>query len=72
MKILVQGYSIRPVVQSEPELRRVLAVYQQCEDFLALGPVATASLEMVKADLALSQQEGGLTALSKRMKPVRW
>lgn len=59
VKITVPGYHIRPVQQSETELQRVLAVYQQCEDFLALGPVATASLEMVQADLALSQQAGG-------------
>lgn len=37
----------------------VLEVYRQCEDFLALGPVATASLEMVQADRDLSRREGG-------------
>jgi ribosomal protein S18 acetylase RimI-like enzyme len=59
VNITVQGYNIRPIEQSEAELARVLAVYRQCEDFLALGPVATASAEMVAADLALSRQEGG-------------
>jgi ribosomal protein S18 acetylase RimI-like enzyme len=38
---------------------RVLDVYRQCEDFLALGPVATASLEMVLTDLRHSQAVGG-------------
>jgi ribosomal protein S18 acetylase RimI-like enzyme len=37
----------------------LLAVYADCEDFLALGPVAKASPEMVRADLRSSQSEGG-------------
>jgi RimJ/RimL family protein N-acetyltransferase len=41
------------------DLEAVLEVYRQCEDFLALGPVATASLEMVQADLRLSESQGG-------------
>jgi len=59
MIIKVQGCTIRPVEQNEAELEQVLAVYRQCEDFLALGPVAMASLEMVAADLALSGLKGG-------------
>ena len=35
-------------------------VYQQCEDFLALGPVARASREMVDQDLEISRQENGI------------
>ncbi|OGO09795.1 MAG: hypothetical protein A3K46_00555 [Chloroflexi bacterium RBG_13_60_9] len=35
-------------------------VYKECEDFLALGPVAAASLEMVRADWKTSQSEGGI------------
>ena len=42
------------------DLEQVLEIYRQCEDFLALGPVPTASLEMVKADLRLSEREGGI------------
>ncbi len=40
-------------------LDEILEVYRQCEDFLALGPVAKASVEMVVADLELSQRAGG-------------
>jgi ribosomal protein S18 acetylase RimI-like enzyme len=50
-------YILRPVV--EADLPAVLEVYRQCEDFLALGPVATASMEMVLKDLEISRDEGG-------------
>ena len=43
----------------ERDLPAVLEVYRQCEDFLALGPVARASLQMVQQDLAISRQENG-------------
>jgi ribosomal protein S18 acetylase RimI-like enzyme len=43
---------------SPDDLDAVLDVYQQCEDFLALGPVATASLEMVLKDIEISQGDG--------------
>jgi ribosomal protein S18 acetylase RimI-like enzyme len=49
---------IRPVTPDD--LDAVLAVYQQCEDFLALGPVSTASMQMVLKDIEVSQSEGGL------------
>jgi ribosomal protein S18 acetylase RimI-like enzyme len=49
---------IRPV--SPNNLDAVLEVYQQCEDFLALGPVATASMEMVLKDLEISKNDGGI------------
>jgi len=51
-------FSIRPV--RPDELDSVLEVYRQCEDFLALGPVAAASMAMVLADLDLSRAEGGV------------
>lgn len=51
-------YEIRPLVQGD--LDAVLEVYRQCEDFLALGPVPTASMEMVLADIGLSRTEGGI------------
>jgi ribosomal protein S18 acetylase RimI-like enzyme len=49
---------IRPVTQDD--LLAVLEVYRQCEDFLALGPVATASMEMVLKDIEISKNEGGI------------
>lgn len=54
------GYCLCPVAaENETDLQAVLEVYRQCEDFLALGPVARASMTMVRADLALSRKEGG-------------
>ena len=49
---------IHPIAQDD--LEAVLAVYRQCEDFLALGPVATASMDMVRKDLEISESEGGV------------
>ena len=37
----------------------VLEVYRQCEDFLALGPVSKASMEMVKKDIEEADVEKG-------------
>jgi RimJ/RimL family protein N-acetyltransferase len=42
------------------DLQRTLAVYQQVEDFLALGPVPKASMEMVLEDIQHSKESGGL------------
>lgn len=60
MKIAVQEQvlEIRPITQED--LAAVLEVYRQCEDFLALGPVATASMEMVLTDLEISKDEHGI------------
>ena len=52
------NFLFRPV--TEADLPALLALYRQCEDFLALGPVATASLEMVQADVALTRPQGGV------------
>lgn len=49
---------IRPV--SNHELDSIFEVYRQCEDFLALGPVALASREMVLQDLSTSEKLGGV------------
>ena len=49
---------IRPV--TEDDLHAVLEVYRNCEDFLALGPVTSASMEMVLKDIQLSKEEGGI------------
>jgi ribosomal protein S18 acetylase RimI-like enzyme len=48
---------IRPI--TDDDLGAVLDVYRQCEDFLALGPEPTASMEMVLRDVETSQREGG-------------
>ena len=57
------GFFIRPYAGTQADLMAVLEVYRQCEDFLALGPVPTASLEMVQADLAHSRADGGTFCL---------
>lgn len=49
---------IIPVAGSD--LEAVLEIYRQCEDFLALGPVALASPEMVLEDIRHSREEGGI------------
>lgn len=41
------------------DLSAVLKVYQHCEDFLALGPTASASAEMVRQGMTLSAGIGG-------------
>ncbi len=53
-----QSFEIRPVTPDELEV--ILDVYRQCEDFLALGPVATASMEMVEKDIELSHSQDGI------------
>jgi cytidine deaminase/ribosomal protein S18 acetylase RimI-like enzyme len=52
------GLEIRPVQGND--LDAILRVYRQCEDFLALGPVAAVSIEMVLRDLEISREEGGV------------
>ena len=51
-------FIIRPVRLDERAA--ILNVYRQCEDFLALTPKSTASMEIIDEDLALSQQNGGV------------
>ena len=60
MNISLRDFSleIRPIAQDD--LGAVLDVYKQCEDFLALGPVPTASMGMVLQDIELSKGYGGL------------
>lgn len=50
--------TIRPLARTEADLAAALEVYHLCGDFLALGPVAQASPEMVLADMDLSKKEG--------------
>ena len=53
-----ESFKIAPIAKSQ--FPHVLAVYQQCEDFLALGPIPKASMDMVKADIEHSKEEKGL------------
>ncbi|MGD9402170.1 MAG: GNAT family N-acetyltransferase [bacterium] len=50
--------AIRPIGKDDADA--VLKVYRQCEDFLASGPVPTASLDMVAADIERSRKSGGV------------
>ena len=58
LTIREHSLEIRPITQND--LEAVLEVYRQCEDFLALGPVPVASMEMVLKDIEISQGEGGI------------
>jgi ribosomal protein S18 acetylase RimI-like enzyme len=58
MIIQADPFLIRPVSQND--LGAILEVYRQCEDFLALGPVATASMQMVLKDIEISTGENGI------------
>jgi ribosomal protein S18 acetylase RimI-like enzyme len=60
MIITIPEYSIKIHPFVPDELEAVLEVYRQCEDFLALGPVPTASMKMIRKDLEISQEEGGI------------
>jgi len=51
-------FEIHPVTHAD--LSATLHVYKQCEDFLALGPVAVASMDMVLKDIEMSENEGGI------------
>ena len=57
VKLQDKVLEIRPV--TDDDLPAVLDVYRHCEDFLALGPAATASMDMVLKDIDLSREEGG-------------
>ncbi len=52
------SFEIHPIVPDD--LNAVLEVYRECEDFIALGPVATASVVMVLKDIELSKEQGGV------------
>ncbi|MCX5758561.1 MAG: N-acetyltransferase, partial [Candidatus Hydrogenedentes bacterium] len=51
-------FNIRPIAQDD--LDAVLVVYRQCQDFLALGPILAASMEMVRQDIEYSSRNGGV------------
>lgn len=50
-----KAFEIRLLNQRDVDA--ILEIYRQCEDFLALGPVSSASLEMVLEDMQHSQRE---------------
>jgi hypothetical protein len=50
-------FTLRPLTAAD--LPSALALYRLCEDFLALGPTPTASMQMVAADWELSRAQGG-------------
>jgi len=58
MLIRHNSFEVRTITQDD--LATVLAVYRQCEDFLALGPERTASMAMVLKDIEISRGEGGI------------
>ncbi|MCX6832702.1 MAG: GNAT family N-acetyltransferase [candidate division Zixibacteria bacterium] len=58
MLIRDKSFEIRAITQDH--LDAVLDVYRQCEDFLALGPEPTASMEMVLKDIETSRRESGV------------
>lgn len=57
--MILRDEDLRIQPAGEENIGDLLMVYKECEDFLALGPVATASREMVLSDLKTSQSEGG-------------
>jgi ribosomal protein S18 acetylase RimI-like enzyme len=59
MTIIIRDLALEIRSITQDDLCAILHVYRQCEDFLALGPVSTASMEMVLQDLNLSEREGG-------------
>jgi RimJ/RimL family protein N-acetyltransferase len=60
MKVLFRANNCVVRRIEENDLQRTLEVYQQVEDFLFLGLVAKASMEMVQADIEHSKKSGGL------------
>jgi ribosomal protein S18 acetylase RimI-like enzyme len=54
-----RGRSLEIRRVTDDDLDAVLDVYRECEDFLALGPVPAASMEMVLCDIETSHREGG-------------
>lgn len=49
---------VQPI--SRQDLGKALEIYKQVEDFLSLGPVPIATMEMVLADIKHSQHENGI------------
>ena len=60
MKTSIGDFSLDIHPTNQDYLDVILEVYKQCEDFLALGPVPTATIGMVLKDIEISKAEGGL------------
>jgi ribosomal protein S18 acetylase RimI-like enzyme len=58
--IVIPNHNLEIRLITQEDLDAVLDVYRQCEDFLALGPISTASMDMVLKDIEISQDEGGV------------
>ena len=58
--MLIRNNSFEVRAITPDDLGAVLDVYRQCEDFLALGPHSTVTMEMVLKDIEISQREGGV------------
>jgi GNAT superfamily N-acetyltransferase len=56
--LVVGDLIVRPI--ENDELASTLEVYKESEDFLALGPVATASMSMIVADIERSANDRGV------------
>lgn len=54
----MDNIAIRPVTPAD--YPAILEVYRQCEDFLALGPVSKASMDMVLKDIRDAGVENGI------------
>ena len=57
---MIPEHSLEICPITQDNLAAILDVYRQCEDFLALGPVSTASMEMVLKDIETSKDMGGI------------
>jgi ribosomal protein S18 acetylase RimI-like enzyme len=60
ISVNIRDSSLEICPVTRDKLEAVLEVYEHSEDFLALGPVATASMEMVLKDIEISKNEGGI------------
>jgi len=60
MTIIIRERALEIRALRLDDLEAALEIYQQCEDFLALGPEPTASMGMVLNDFVISQREGGI------------
>jgi RimJ/RimL family protein N-acetyltransferase len=58
MTTLISAGSFDVRIATQDDKDAILAVYRQCEDFLALGPQLNATMTMVLRDLELSRQQG--------------
>lgn len=59
-EVLFDAGPLRIARITETDLDSLLQVYQLCEDFLSLGPIAKASMEMLLKDINHSKDSNGL------------